>query len=494
MDISNGVNPVFLIAIPLGGAFAIPLFGFIGKNFSKYIALIVSLSLVAIVGILIPEVSAHPIVVKIGGFKPPFGINLVVSPLSLFFAGIIALVGFLVSIYSVKYIKEGARNNYHMLFLLLLTGSIGVVLTGDIFNIFVFFEILCISSYALVAYNRDKNGVESGIKYLIQGSVGSAFILIGIGLLYGLFGSLNMADIANQIHSVNSPLLFLALFLFITGFGVEASIFPLNAWLPDAYSSAPSSISAVLSGFASKVGIYAVIRFIWTIFGASSILHFLAGLGLLTLLIGELSAFKQRDVKRLLAYSSIAQIGLILFAISIGTQGGISGGLFQVLNHAFSKALLFMAVGYMTMKVGSNDLQDLKGIGRQMPITVFCFLLGTLSLIGFPPFLGFASKFIIIKSALLTQNGYFYFLVGLVLFGTVIEISYFFRVIQGMYAKTSITQINEAPLTALVPIIVLTVLIIGIGVYPQIIINFLQLASDNLIDKMGYVNQVLGGF
>jgi len=487
------VNPVLLIVIPLGGALAIPLFGFISKHLSKYIALIGALAMVVIVSLLIPAVWENSIVVKIGGFKPPFGINLVVSPLSLFFAGIISLVGFLVSIYAIRYIKEGDIDKYHILFLLFLTGSVGVVLTGDIFNIFVFFEILCISSYALVAYNRDKDGVEAGIKYLIQGSVGSAFILIGIGLLYGLCGSLNMADIANQIHSVNSPLLFLALFLFITGFGVEGAIFPLNAWLPDAHSSAPSTISAVLSGFAIEVGIYAVVRFVWTVFGASNLLHFLAGLGILTLLIGELSAFNQNDIKRLLAYSSIGQIGLILFAISVGTAESTTGGLFQVLSHALSKALLFLAAGYMIYRVGSRNIKEMKGIGARMPVTSFCFLIGAFSLVGLPPFIGFPSKFIIIKSALLTHQGYFYFLVGTVLLGTVIEISYFFKLLQGIFSRTGETGIDEAPLTALVPMVILTLLIVGIGVYPEVVSRFLQLASNNLIDRIGYINQVLGG-
>ena len=486
------VNPILLIVIPLGGAFAIPLLSFISKKLSKYISLVVTFTMVAMVGILIPEILIDSIVVKIGGFTPPFGINLVVSPLSLFFTGIVSLIGFLVSIYAIKYIKEGDIVNYHLLFLLFLTGATGVVLTGDIFNIFVFFEILCISSYALVAYNRDRDGVEAGIKYLIQGSVGSAFILIGIGLLYGLYGSLNMADIASQIHSVNSPLLYLALFLFITGFGVEGAIFPLNGWLPDAHSSAPSTISAVLSGFAIEVGIYAVVRFVWTIFGALNILHFLAGLGIITLIVGELSAFIQNDIKRLLAYSSIGQIGLILFAISVGTSESISGGLFQILAHALSKALLFLAAGYMIYKVGSREIKDMKGIGARMPVTSFCFLIGAFSLVGLPPFVGFPSKFIIIKSALLTQQGYFYLLVGAVLLGTVIEISYFFKLLQGIFSKTTDTKIDEAPIVALIPIVILTILIIGIGVYPQIVNEFLQSASHNLIDKMGYINQVLG--
>jgi len=486
------VNPVLLIIIPLVGAFVIPLFGFISKRISGYISLIAILGMAVIVGFLIPRVVNGPIIVMLGGFKPPFGINLVVSTFSLFFAGVISLLGFLVSIYAIKYINEGDVDKYHLLFLLFITGATGVVLTGDIFNLFVFFEILCISSYALVAYNRDSDGVEAGIKYLIQGSVGSAFILIGIALLYGLCGSLNMADIASQIHSVNSPLLSLSMFLFITGFGIEAAIFPLNGWLPDAHSSAPSTISAVLSGFAIEIGLYAVLRIVGTVFGATDILYFLAGLGIFTLLIGELSAFKQNDIKRLLAYSSIGQIGLILFAFSVGTPEGIAGGLFHILSHALSKGLLFLAAGYMIYKAGSREIGKMKGIGTRMPVTSFCFLIAAFSLVGLPPFVGFSSKFMIIKSALLKTQGYFFFLVGVVLLGTVIEISYFFKLLQNIFSRTGEEKIDEAPLGALIPIVILAIIILAVGVYPGIVSKFLHLAAYDFMDRVGYINNILG--
>lgn len=487
------VNPVLLIVIPLAGAFAIPLFGFISKNISKCISLIVTLVMVVIVGSLIPKVISSSIVVKIGGFQLPFGINLIVSPFSLFFAGVISLLAFFVSIYAIKYIDEGDVDKYHLLFLLFVAGASGVVLTGDIFNLFVFFEILCISSYALVAYNRDKDGVEAGIKYLIQGSIGSAFILIGIALLYGSCGSLNMADIAKQIHSMDSPLLSFTLFLFLTGFGVEAAVFPLNGWLPDAHSSAPSTISAVLSGFAIEIGLYAVIRVVCTVFGATGILHFLSGLGVLTLLVGEIAAFKQEDIKRLLAYSSIGQIGLILFAFSVGTLESVAGGLFHILSHALSKGLLFLAAGYMIYKVGSRKIDKMKGIGARMPVTSFCFLIAAFSLVGLPPFIGFPSKFMIVKSALLTTHGYFYFLVGVVLLGTVIEVSYFFKLIQNIFSRTGEERIDEAPLCALVPIIIMAVIILAVGIYPEAASGFLRLASADFMDRMGYINSVLGG-
>jgi len=486
------VNPVLLIIIPLTGAFAIPLFGFVSKYISKYISLIAVLGMSILVGFLVPKVISSPIIVMIGGFKPPFGINLVVSPLSLFFVGIISLLGFLVSVYAIKYINEGDIDKYHLLFLLFITGAAGVVLTGDIFNLFVFFEILCISSYALVAYNRDKDGVEAGIKYLIQGSVGSAFILIGIALIYGLCGSLNMADIARQIHSIDSPLLSLALFLFLTGFGIEAAIFPLNGWLPDAHSSAPSTISAVLSGFAIEIGLYAVLRIVYTVLGATEILHFLAGLAILTLLIGEISAFKQNDIKRLLAYSSIGQVGLILFAFSLGTPEGITGGLFHILSHAFSKGLLFLAAGYMIYKAGSREIGDMKGLGFKMPVTSFCFLIGVFSLVGLPPFIGFPGKFMIVKSALLTNQSYFYFLVGAVLLGTVIEISYLFKLLQNIFSRTGKNKVDEAPFLALVPIVIMVLIILAVGLYPQIISNFLQIASSDFLDRVSYINNILG--
>ena len=198
------VNPVLLIVVPLGLAFAIPLFGFISKRIEKYIPTVAMLFNLIVSLLLIPKALQQPIVVSIGGFPPPFCINLVAGPVGILFSAIIALVGLLVSIYALDYIKEGAATEkYHTLYLLLLVGATGVVLTGDIFNLFVFFEILCISSYALVAYSGDKAGIESAVKYLIQGTIGSALLLIAIALLYGLFGTLNMADIARNIDSVS---------------------------------------------------------------------------------------------------------------------------------------------------------------------------------------------------------------------------------------------------------------------------------------------------
>jgi len=492
------VNPILLIAVPLGLAFAIPLFALFWKDAAKYIPpaalgfnLVVSL-------LLLPKVLENPVIVSIGGWRPPFCINLVAGPVGVLFSAIIALVGLLVSIYALDYIKEGATEKYHILYLLLLTGATGVVLTGDIFNLFVFFEILCISSYALVAYLRDKAGIESAVKYLIQGAVGSSLLLIGIGLLYGQFGTLNMADIAEKITSASPISLFVPMVLIITGLGVEAAIFPLNAWLPDAHSSAPSSISAILSGIAIEVGLYAVARVIFTIFGASGILPFLALLGILTLLVGEMCAFSQNNIKRMLAYSSIGQIGLILFALAIATSYGVTGGLFQLVSHTLGKALLFLAAGYMIYRAGSMEISALEGMGKKMPLTCLAFTIGAFSLVGLPPFIGFPSKFLIVRAALATKEAIFCVLIGLALLGTVIEGAYFFRVVQVIYFKgvKGNPELNperrEAPVAALIPMFIFVVLIVVVGIYPKLVTDVLNSAASELLNRLDYIRSVLG--
>ena len=500
------VNPVLLIAVPLGLAFTIPLLALLSKAAARYVPPVAFAFNLTISLLLLPRVLQNPAIVSIGGWQPPFCINLVAGPVAVLFSAIIALVGLLVSVYALDYIKEGLTAKYHMLYILLLTGATGVVLTGDIFNLFVFFEILCISSYALVAYSGDRSGIESAVKYLIQGAVGSSLLLIGIGLLYGQFGTLNMADIAAKIASVGSMSIFVPLVLLITGLGVEAAIFPLNAWLPDAHSSAPSSVSAILSGVAIEVGLYAVARIVFTVFGASSILLFLAFLGILTLLVGEMCAFSQNNIKRMLAYSSIGQIGLILFALAIATNHGVTGGLFQLVSHTLSKALLFLTVGYMIYRTDSMEISSLEGMGRKMPFTCFAFTVGAFSLVGLPPLIGFPSKFLVVRAALATQDAIFIVLVSMALLGTVIEGAYFFRIVQALYFRggrseessnaikreESDAPAGDAPVIALIPMFVLVALIVIVGVYPRLVTNVLESGALELLNRLDYIRSVLG--
>ncbi|MGC9363518.1 MAG: proton-conducting transporter membrane subunit [Fidelibacterota bacterium] len=488
------INPVLLLAVPLGLAFLTPLVGLFLKKIVKWLPVIGFFVNLIIALIILPQALKKPIVVITAGFAPPFGINLVAGPVGMLMATLIALTGLLVAIYALRYIREGAQQKYHILFLLLLTGATGVVLTGDIFNLFVFFEILCISSYALVAYLGNRAGLESAVKYLIQGSIGSSLLLVGIGLLYGQFGTLNMADLARQIVSASDSSLFIPMALMITGLGIEAAIFPLNAWLPDAHSSAPSSVSAILSGIAIEVGLYAVIRVLFTIFAVSNFFMFFMVLGVLTILIGEMSAFAQNNIKRMLAYSSIGQIGLILFAFSISTQFGIAGGLFQMISHTLSKALLFLCAGYMIFRTGSMEISSFEGIGKKMPLTALFFTIGAFSIVGLPPFTGFASKFMIIRASLAKGELLFLILIGIVLLGTVIEGGYFFKLIQLIYFKGTrkIEEKCESPISALIPMVILAGLIIFIGMFPNFIAKILTPAASELLDQAKYIRSVLG--
>ena len=495
------VNPLLLLTVPLGLAFLMPLLGFLSERIAKYIPVAAMLFNLIVSISLIPVVLNKPVVVYTGGFAPPIGINLVAGPLGIVLSVVIALVGLAVSIYALGYIKDSATTTkYHVLYLLLLIGATGAVLTGDIFNLFVFYEILCISSYALVAYFGERNGVEASVKYLIQGSVGSGLILIGIAILYGLFGTLNMADIARNMGSVSTPRLFVPLVFLVAGFGVEAAIFPLNAWLPDAHSSAPSPISAILSGIAIKVGIYAVVRIVFTVFGAPNMFMLLVVVGLVTLLIGEMSAFSQNNIKRMLAYSSVGQVGLIIFALGMATTSGIAGGLFQIISHALAKSLLFLATGYMIYRSGSMEISSMQGMGKRMPLTCLVFTIGAFSLVGLPPFAGFPGKFMIVRTAIAQEQQLFTFLIVLVLLGTIIEAGYFFRVVQAVYFKGPREEpasggqqpSEEAPLFALVPMLGFVAIILALGVYPEPVIRLLDSCAAELLNRFDYIKGVLG--
>ena len=487
-------DPVLLIAIPLGFSFLIPLVGFISRKIEKFIPPIAMAINIALSLMLIPYILKKPVVSSLGGFLHPFSINLYAGPVGLFFSLLISFIGFLVSLYAISYIKEGATQKYHMLFLLLLTGATGAALTADIFNLFVFCEIVCISSFALVAYTGSKAGVESATKYLIQGSIGSSFFLIAIGLIYGQFGTLNMAAIAQQIHNVKPINVYLPIAMIISGIGVEAAIFPINAWLPDAHSSAPSTISAVLSGIAIKIGLYVILRFVFTIFGATNLLLILIITGIATILIGEFSAFSQHNIKRMLAYSSTGQIGLILFAISLGTPQGVSAGFFQLITHTLSKSILFLSSGYMIVKAGSMEMENMEGMGKRMPVSSLSFTVGAFSLIGLPPFIGFPSKFLIIKAAISKGDALSITLIILVLLGTIIEAAYFFRTIQTLYFKGDSNSIkrDEAPAIALIPLLILLVVIVSIGVYPYLVTGFLNNVSSELLNRIVFIRGILG--
>src|SRR4030042_1964080 len=408
--------PAF-VAIPLATAFLLPMFGKRGKDAATVVANIATILLLVFAVSCIGESGDY----EIGKWPIPLGINLVLDGLSSLLLLAIGVVSAAVMLFSAGYMEQyTAKPKYLSLFLLMVAGMNGVVLSGDIFNLFVFLEIASLASYALVGFGCEHEELEASFKYMVLGSIASVLILFAVALVYGNTGSLNMAYISKAIQSsgMNNGLAF-ALSLFIAGFGLKAALVPFHAWLPDAHPSAPAPISAMLSGVLIKaLGLYALCRTVFNVFGVSVAVGWVfIALGVLSMVIGVFLAVGQWDLKRLLAYHSISQMGYVVLGIGLGAliiaQGGditwaslaILGGLFHLVNHAVFKSLLFLTSGSVEMATGTRQLKKMGGLVERMPYTRAACTIASASIAGVPPFNGFWSKLILGIAAV--QAGFF---------------------------------------------------------------------------------------
>ena len=359
--------------------------------------------------------------------------------------------------------------------MLMTGGMMGASITGDLFNLFVFFEILSISSYALVAITGKKVAILASYKYLLLGAIGSGFMLMGIAYLYISTGTLNMADLSARLPIVysiwrSSWTLLVALALFIVGFSIKAALFPLHTWLPDAHSMAPSSISAVLSGLVIKVGALAIIRVLFNVFQPEFVIEtmpvtsIISWMAAAAIIVGSLFAISQTDLKRMLAYSSVTQIGYVMLGVGIATQIGLSGGILHIINHAFMKGCLFLCAGAIIYKTGLRNIHDFGGLGSRMPITMASFTLAALSMVGIPPTCGFVSKWYLALGAL--DSGAWIFVI-IILLSSLLNAIYYLRVVNIAYfgVPRGKIRMDEAPIMMLIPIVILAVgcLILGVG-------------------------------
>jgi multicomponent Na+:H+ antiporter subunit D len=346
-----------------------------------------------------------------GGWPTPIGIDLRLDALANLLLLAVSLVGFAVALYSVDYMRRfTARGHFYSLFLLMVTGMNGVILAGDLFNLYVFLEVAAVASYSLVAFGCAHEELEASFKYIVLGSLSSALILIAIALVYGITGTLNMAHMAGRIAEtgMDAPLL-LAFGLFICGFSFKTALVPFHAWLPDAHPAAPAPVSAMLSGVLIKaIGIYVLARLVFNVFGVSeSELGLLRWLGMLSMVVGGLLAAGQKDIKRLFAYSSISQVGFMVLGLGLGTPLGLVGALYHLVNHSMFKSLLFLNAGAVEYATGTRNLKELGGLNRSLPVTGATSLIGSMSIAGVPPFNGFWSKLIIILACV--ESGYYGF-------------------------------------------------------------------------------------
>lgn len=334
------------------------------------------------------------------------GARFALDSVSLLFLVAVNVVAFACMIYATSYVGHlGGRGKFFALFLIMVSGLNMMLLTGDLFSLYVFLEVASIASYVLVAFSLEHDGIESAIKYLLLSVVATAMVLIGIMIVYVNTGSLDFEAVKMILAAQEGALpaiYLLAAALFLGGFGLKAALMPFHAWLPDAHPSAPAPISAMLSGVVIKVGgVYAMARIFFYIFPDIGQVHtiFLL-LGTLSMIAGAVLAYFQRDFKRMLAYSSISQIGYIMIGLGIGNLLGLVGALFHIFNHALFKSLLFLNSGAVQYRLGTRDIEEMGGLENRMPVTSITSVFGTLSIAGVPPFNGFWSKLFIIMGAL----------------------------------------------------------------------------------------------
>ena len=510
----NPLMPLFVVT-PLAATFLIMIVGRFVKDFNKYYTSLTLLFLVIISFSCLFNIGENVDVYKVGGWQPinkiPIGIYMVMDGFSAIVVCIINLIGFLVAIYSISYIKRYTSENYfYALFCLMIAGMNGVVLSGDLFNIFVFLEISVISAYSLVAFGVEKNELEASFKYQVLGSIASFLILFGIGFIYWKTKTLNIADIREAFKTGydKSFYLFVQL-LILSGFGLKAAIMPFHAWLPDAHSSAPSPISAMLSGvFIKAVGIYVIIRLFFNMFIITeSMAILITTLGTLSMVIGVFLAIGQWDIKRLLAYHSISQMGYVMLSIGIGmiliSRGvkqevaalAIAGGIFHLINHAAFKGLLFLNAGAIEYTIGTRNLKEMGGLAKSMPATSATSFVASMSISGIPPFNGFFSKLIIIVAAITAK---FYLLAALAVIVSIITLASFLKFQRyAFYDKSDEDkrpEAKEVPYPMIFSMIVLSIvcLLLSLLAVPVVRDAVLTPAINILMDPLKYSSQIIG--
>ena len=457
--------PILQIVVPLLGA---PLCALLRRKTTTWLfALAITWASFAIAALLLLRVlEGGAISYALGGWSAPWGIEYRVDTVNAFILFLVTLIGSVVIIYAPasigRELPEVRVNLFYTAYLLCLTGLLGMTITGDAFNVFVFLEISSLSTYALISMGTDRRALVASYRYLVMGTVGATFFVIGIGLIYMMTGTLNMADMAVRLQPVIGTRTVIVAFAFLSvGLSLKLALFPLHVWLPNAYAYAPSFVTAFVAATATKVSVYVFLRFFFTIFGVEFAFEqyrldtFIIPLALLGIFVGSLVAVFQIDIKRMLAYSSIAQIGYIMLGIGFVSQTGLTAALIHLFNHALMKGALFLAIGCVVYRLGSANLDDLRGLGRRMPFTTAAFVLGGLSLIGVPVTVGFVSKWYLVLAAL--ERGWWPVAV-LILIASLIAVCYIWRVVEVAYFQApadGADEVEEAPLSMQVPMWVL---------------------------------------
>ncbi len=445
-------------------------------------------------GLLVQVVEHGTISYAIGDWAPPWGIEYRVDLLSACILVIVSGIGSLVMPFARHNVeREIPRQRiylFYVMYLLCLTGLLGIAITGDAFNLFVFLEISSLSSYVLISLGRDRRALTAAFRYLIMGTIGATFYVIGIGMLYMMTGTLNMADLAGRVPDLlHLRTIEVALAFLIVGVSLKLALFPLHLWLPNAYAFAPTTVTIFLAATATKVSVYVIIRILYTVFGGLPLYRSgviddaLLGLGILSMVAAGLVAIFQNNVKRLLAYSSVSQIGYMVLGLSFGSVLGLAGAIIHIFNHALMKAALFMAVGCATSRTRAVSIDDLAGLGRQMPVTMGALVVAALSLIGLPLTVGFVSKWYLIQAALEADA---WPAAVVVLMSGLFAVIYTWRIVEAAYfrpAPEGREEVREAPLSMLVPLVILAAACIFFGIKASWPLDLALAAAEALIGE-----------
>ncbi len=441
MTTSNSL--AWIIAVPFFAAAVLPMVRRLGKAWVLPTALIGSGAalIFALYAAAIVVGSGEPVRHELGGWEPPWGIELRMDHLSAVMTVLIASLSFLVLVFGrggMEKRLEGRSHFYYSMYMLFTVGLFGMVLTHDLFNLYVFLEVSSLAGYSLIAVG-ERASPFAAFRYLILGTLGALLFLLGLGYLYAITGTLNFIDVAERLAPLgDSRAALVALALMLTGFGIKAALFPLHAWLPDSYAYASNLTVAFMAAVGTKVGAYGIFRVLFTIYETGNlqfhmpVVQIMGILAAIAILAGSILAMAQSDLKRMLAYSSVSQIGYVLLGFSMLNANGIMGGVLHIVNHAFMKCCLFLVVGAMMAQVGHRDIRRLSGMGRKMPWVMAAFSLAAISMIGLPPTAGFFSKWYLILGAVDAGSWIF---VAVILVSSLLNAAYFFRVLERVYLK-----------------------------------------------------------
>jgi len=474
--------PVLILLAPLTGALLIPLLGFRFGRAVTMASLVASLFFG--LSSLAQSLSAGPVHYHLAGWSPPWGIEIVVDPLSGVVASLVSAMAVLAAMYSGPFLAGWTRRRagtFYSVYCLLVSGLVGIVITGDLFNLYVFLEISSLSAYALLSTGGSRS-IVAVFRYLLIGTVAASFYLLGVGYLYAMTGTLNMADMSARLPNDDVAVLVVAASFIVIGLAIKAALFPLHGWLPDAYTYAPGPVVGFIAAVMAKVSAYALYRILYYVFdpvgGPRQPIELLGWASVIAVVAGSLMALAQKDVQRMLAYSSIGQMGYIMLGIAIGSPLALTGAVLHVINHAVMKGCLFMAVNGVQWKVGVFRVREFAGMAKRLPWTMGAFTVAALSMVGLPPTAGFFSKYYLALAAI--ESGHLSFLFALVL-SSLLGAVYFFRVIEYAYLKTNDepieadagTEVRELDASMLVPVVALAALVLLLGIFNQTVVTML---------------------